>query len=342
MTVLLDDNEHKHPTHTNITESFKALSENAQPGDAVFVHFSGHGCRILDAPIDSDGEAYDEAIVPSDYSVSGIIRDTLMFKTLLAPMRHGVTVTILIDCCDTGMVFDLPYIWSTKHDRSDVPAKVSLNDDFSFVRFLKVIKSLYELSTFTQIGRTVGSALHGKGSPMATNYEEQTLDDDSTFGGGSLVTMDENETYTADYDDMDEGGQKRGKKSSNTGFMNLFSVCASPEDKKSKFKNRFADDEDSMTMNGSQDAGDEGKRKNSSSENASGNSNVGNLFKQVINCTLTHNTEDFSDEGSYHRDDTYYTDDEYDSYTDEEVATKDSYSRKPRRSTRRNGRRRGY
>ena len=44
MTILLDDNNHKHPTHTNITEAFKALSEQSQPGDAVFVQFSGHGC----------------------------------------------------------------------------------------------------------------------------------------------------------------------------------------------------------------------------------------------------------------------------------------------------------
>ena len=124
MTVLLDDDEHKHPTHENITEALKSLSEQSQPGDSVFVYFSGHGCRVLDAPIDADVESYDESLIPSDYLVSGMIRDTLIFKTLLAPMRYGVTVTLLIDCCDTGMVLDLPYSWSTKNDRSDVPPKV--------------------------------------------------------------------------------------------------------------------------------------------------------------------------------------------------------------------------
>jgi hypothetical protein len=34
-----------------------------------------------------------------------------------------------------------------------------MNEDFSFVRFLKVVKTLYETSTFTQLGKTVGSAL---------------------------------------------------------------------------------------------------------------------------------------------------------------------------------------
>ena len=37
---------------------------------------------------------------------------------------------------------------------------MSANDDFSFVRFLKVVKTLYESSTFTQLGKTVGSALN--------------------------------------------------------------------------------------------------------------------------------------------------------------------------------------
>jgi hypothetical protein len=34
-----------------------------------------------------------------------------------------------------------------------------MNEEFSFVRFLKVVKTLYETSTFTQLGKTVGSAL---------------------------------------------------------------------------------------------------------------------------------------------------------------------------------------
>jgi hypothetical protein len=33
-----------------------------------------------------------------------------------------------------------------------------VNDDFSFVRFLKVVKTLYESSTFTQLGKTIGAA----------------------------------------------------------------------------------------------------------------------------------------------------------------------------------------
>jgi len=126
MTILLDDEDYKHPTFLNIVEAFKVLSEESQPGDAVFVQFSGHGGRVLDAPNDSEAQGYDETIVPCDYKVSGLIRDTLIFKTLLAPMRFGVTVTVMIDCCDTGMVVELPYAWSTKSDKADIVAKVSV------------------------------------------------------------------------------------------------------------------------------------------------------------------------------------------------------------------------
>jgi hypothetical protein len=126
MTVLLDDDEHEQPTHQNITAAFMALSEQSQPGDAVFVQFSGHGGRVLDGTNDSEAETYDEVIAPVDYTKAGLIRDTLIFKTLLAPMRYGVTVTIIIDCADTGMMMELPYTWTTKKDRPLSSAKVSL------------------------------------------------------------------------------------------------------------------------------------------------------------------------------------------------------------------------
>mmetsp|Transcript_449 Transcript_449/g.712 ORF Transcript_449/g.712 Transcript_449/m.712 type:complete len:627 (-) Transcript_449:74-1954(-) len=207
MTVLLDDDEHKHPTHLNITEAFKALSEQSQPGDAVFVHFSGHGGRVLDE------ESYDEVIVPSDFQTSGLVRDTLMFKTLLAPMRYGVTLTILMDCCDTGVMLDLPYSWTTKTDRIETLAKLTLNDDFSFVRFLKVVKTLYEASTFTQLGRTVGSALN---VPMDDDDEDDRgddtdLEDDVTKRGTVTASDKENSSIQAS-------------------FFSALTSCAAPEE----------------------------------------------------------------------------------------------------------------
>jgi Caspase domain len=183
MILLLDDDNFAPPTFNNIIDAFKILSEESQPGDAVFVQFSGHGGRALDAPVDAEAESYDEVICPVDYERMGLIRDTLIFKTLLAPMRYGVTLTILIDCCDTGMVLELPYAWNAKSDkRNSSVAKLSMNEDFSFVRFLKVVKTLYESSTFTQLGKTVGSALHPM-SPMYNNGAGQKPAEDDRSSG---------------------------------------------------------------------------------------------------------------------------------------------------------------
>jgi hypothetical protein len=64
---------------------------------------------------------------------------------------------------------------------------MSLNNDFSFVRFLKVVKTLYESSVFTKIGKTVGTEL---------NKQLPARDDDTAADSvGSLETMPENETY---------------------------------------------------------------------------------------------------------------------------------------------------
>jgi Caspase domain len=209
MTILLDDDEHQHPTFVNITEAFKSLSEQSQPGDAVFIQFAGHGGRILDSPIDPEVESYDEMIAPSDYAVSGVIRDTLIFKTLLAPMRYGVTVTVIIDCCDTGMMLDLPYSWSTRADKPDAVAKMIQSEDFSFVRFLKVVKTLYESSTFTQLGRTVGTALGQQPIGNASS------DDDGTAGETTHTRQGIDRSLT---DDLPAAGQS-----------SLFpSLCMSP------------------------------------------------------------------------------------------------------------------
>ena len=195
MTILLDDKEHKSPTFTNIVEAFKSLSEQSQPGDSVFIQFAGHGGRILDSPINNNVESYDEIIAPSDYNKSGIIRDTLIYKTLLAPMRYGVHVTVIIDCCDTGMMLDLPYSWSTRADRPDSVAKMTQCNDFSFVRFLKVVKTLYESSTFTQLGRHVGTLL-GQQDVLVDSFDEEE---------GTLCTTDSRVIDRSLTEDMQQG-----------------------------------------------------------------------------------------------------------------------------------------
>lgn len=180
---------------------------------------------------------------------------------------------------------------------------MSLNDDFSFVRFLKVIKTLYESSTFTQLGQTVRSAINGKHStPLMNNLDddENSQTDESTLGGGSLITMDENETI--------EERPDHSKNNKLGGFMDVFNVCQYPQTDPadSKLRHTFTDN-----------TFDEGTRDALPSTEPS-------LFQQVLNCTLLNNPA-LSDEDSYHRHDheVYDTydetdDDYYDSFTEDE------------------------
>lgn len=148
MTILLDEENHTQPTFSNIIEAFKTISEEAMPGDAVFVQFSGHGGRVLDSTVDSEAESYDEVIVAQDYVDCGLIRDTLIFKTLLAPMRYGVTVTMILDCCDTGVVLELPYSWTTKNDKKDSVAKVCTHGLHIYLCFTRFMSSSLCLRSF--------------------------------------------------------------------------------------------------------------------------------------------------------------------------------------------------
>lgn len=63
--------------------------------------------------------------------------------------------------------------------------QISLNNDFSFVRFLKVVKTLYESSVFTKLGKGISSDLE----KQLSSREDDTV----TETDGSLVTMPENE-----------------------------------------------------------------------------------------------------------------------------------------------------
>ena len=103
ITILMDDGDHTEPTYRNIMAAYKRLVAESEPGDAVFCHYSGHGCSIRDDDGD-EGDGKDEALCPIDYQQAGVIRDDDVFDTLVAPMKKGVTVTCVMDCCHSGSV----------------------------------------------------------------------------------------------------------------------------------------------------------------------------------------------------------------------------------------------
>ncbi len=122
MTVLLDDKKHQKPTHGNILKALQRIALRSRPGDAVFIQFVGHGGRIQDTTAQVD--CYDEVFLPTDFNRRGVISEKALIRSFIARMAEDVTVTMLLDSCDSGFVFDMPYSWETRNDYPESPAKV--------------------------------------------------------------------------------------------------------------------------------------------------------------------------------------------------------------------------
>lgn len=110
--LLTDDNQDasKHPTKDNIINSMKWLVKDAQPGDSLFFHFSGHGGKVKDKNGD-EIDGFDETIMPLDYGKKGQIVDDEIYKIMVAPLPKGCKLTAVFDCCHSGTMMDLPYTY---------------------------------------------------------------------------------------------------------------------------------------------------------------------------------------------------------------------------------------
>lgn len=110
IVLLLDDGENINPTKDNIEAAWVKLVSETEEGDAVFVHYSGHGSRLEDDNGDEE-DGFDECLVPVDYETGEFIRDDNIFKTLVGPLPAGCTMTAVMDSCHSGTVLDLPFVF---------------------------------------------------------------------------------------------------------------------------------------------------------------------------------------------------------------------------------------
>ncbi|XP_074319968.1 metacaspase-9-like [Silene latifolia] len=91
--VLLTDNEaalEKKPTGANIKNALERMIKQAEDGDLLVFHFSGHGTLLRDK---NHG-----AIVPTDFN---IITD-MDFRQLVNKIHHKASFTIVADSCHSG------------------------------------------------------------------------------------------------------------------------------------------------------------------------------------------------------------------------------------------------
>jgi hypothetical protein len=135
ITVIMDDGEHPEPTKANIVAAYKKLIEESQPGDCLFCHYSGHGAKIKDDEQGEEKDGYDEVLVPVDYEQAGMIRDDDLFDILIRPMQEGVSLFCLMDCCHSGTVMDLPYIFKA----DGIFENMEIDENFDFEKLFKKV-----------------------------------------------------------------------------------------------------------------------------------------------------------------------------------------------------------
>jgi hypothetical protein len=93
------------PTRKNIIAAFDALTDTAQAGDQIYIHYSGHGGRALTIYPDLKGaDGLDESIVPMDIGSPDVnyVRDLEIATLLKRMVDKGLVVTLVLDSCHSG------------------------------------------------------------------------------------------------------------------------------------------------------------------------------------------------------------------------------------------------
>lgn len=179
------------------------------------------------------------------------------------------------------------------------------NDDFSFVRFLKVVKTLYESSTFTQLGRTVGTAL---------GY---------SVGANKLADDDDSSTSQRSKDDEVEKRLSELQKEKDFSILSALQSCTSPQDDFSRKESSDRETKDTQDM---------------ATLDTRDTKAAVSLLEQVINCAYTHSgAEPYSDDDTYHSKGSY--DDDHtlgdSTFSDDSATRRDARGRSRRRRQKR-------
>lgn len=93
------------PTYANIVNAFKQITETAQPGEQVYIHYAGHGGRATSIFPELKGAGQnDEGLVPMDIGEPNgqYLRDVELSTLLKRMTDKGLVVTIVLDSCHSG------------------------------------------------------------------------------------------------------------------------------------------------------------------------------------------------------------------------------------------------
>ncbi|RGB33249.1 caspase domain-containing protein [Rhizophagus diaphanus] len=199
MKILTDEqspNSELFPTRENIIKAIKWLVHDPQENDSYFFHYSGHGGQVKDDAGDEE-DGFDETIMPVDFMTNGQIIDDELHALMVAPLPKGVRLTVIFDCCHSGTVLDLPYVYSTRgvvkeSNILSLGSKSILNAGFSYIKG-GVIKSFKEIkNAATEYQKIRRKNIETKGSPadiiMFSGCKDEQTSADAQMAGEQVVT----------------------------------------------------------------------------------------------------------------------------------------------------------
>ena len=107
----------------NLLEALEELRKS--PSKNVFFHYSGHGTQVRDTDGDEE-DGYDEVV----YSKDGIQISDDQINKVIAKFSKDKSLVLVFDCCHSGSIADLPYIYTknngvkTEKVKKNVSSKV--------------------------------------------------------------------------------------------------------------------------------------------------------------------------------------------------------------------------
>ncbi|KAE8454292.1 hypothetical protein EG329_005217 [Mollisiaceae sp. DMI_Dod_QoI] len=141
MVIMTDEPKNRgtpfEPTGVNMLAAFNWLVTANNPGDSVWLSYSGHGSQVKDPDGDRDS-GFDDTICPVDFEVNGQIDSDKLHRVLVSPMIPQARLTVLFDCCHSGSAIELPFVY-----RPNSQGEVNLVDNVK--RGIGLAKAAYKL-----------------------------------------------------------------------------------------------------------------------------------------------------------------------------------------------------
>lgn len=138
--VLLSDDQTNplaKPTKANIIANITKIVGLTKATDELFIHYSGHGTRVLDVNGDEklnvDAMGNDDAICPADFGNfdgnDGFIVDDDLRKMIVDKLPKGSKLRAIFDCCHSGSALDLPFMYKLGETYTAIEPTTPQTDD---------------------------------------------------------------------------------------------------------------------------------------------------------------------------------------------------------------------